>query len=62
MTQIMSLLMLAPDIQEALLQLPLVQQGRDPITERQMRPMMKTLDWQRQRRLFSRLIDKPSSV
>ena len=61
-TQIMSLLMLAPDIQEALLHLPLIQLGRDPITERQMRPMTKTLVWQRQRRLFSRLIDRPSSV
>lgn len=36
-TQIMDLLMLAPDNQEALLFLPPVHQGRDPITERDVR-------------------------
>ena len=32
MTQIMNLLHLAPDIQEAILHLPRVMEGRDPIT------------------------------
>lgn len=34
MTQIMGMLNLAPDIQEAILFLPLVEKGRDPIPER----------------------------
>ena len=32
-TQITNLLMLAPDIQEALLFLPAVEEGRDPVNE-----------------------------
>ena len=39
LTQIMNLLNLAPDIQEQLLHLPRVQQGRDPVTERELRPI-----------------------
>jgi hypothetical protein len=56
MTQIMSLGLLAPDIQERLLDLPPVERGRDPITERQLRPVIETADWQEQRRLFSKLM------
>ena len=40
-TQVMSLLYLAPDIQEELLFLPLVMKGRDPINERQLRGMCR---------------------
>jgi len=49
MTQIMNLLHLAPDIQEELLFLPLVTDGRDPIHERMLRPVAAKVDWKEQR-------------
>jgi len=52
MTQIMNLLHLAPDIQDELLKLPLVQSGDDPITERDMRPIAGVWDWRQQRSLW----------
>lgn len=52
MTQIMNLLHLAPDIQEAILFLPDVVEGRDPITERDLRAVTAQLDWDRQRSRF----------
>lgn len=52
MTQIMNLLHLAPDIQEQILDLPLVERGRDPITERDLRPIAAVLDWKCQRGLW----------
>lgn len=52
MTQIMNLMHLAPDIQEQLLFLPLVKEGRDPITERDMRPVSSESRWERQRSLW----------
>ena len=54
-TQIMSLLHLAPDIQEALLFLPRVAHGKDPIRERQLRPIAAVSDWQKQRRMWATL-------
>ena len=42
MTQIMSLLHLAPDIQEELLCLPEVMQGKAAIHERLLRPLTRT--------------------
>lgn len=51
-TQIMNLLMLAPDIQEQILFLPRVDAGRDPIKEWQVRPIAATPDWVRQRRMW----------
>jgi hypothetical protein len=50
MTQIMSLLNLAPDIQEELLFLPPTTEGREPIGERDLRPIAAEADWQEQRR------------
>ena len=47
-TQIMNLLLLAPEIQEALLELPLVTRGRDPITERNLRPIVAEPVWEEQ--------------
>lgn len=55
MTQITNLLYLAPDIQEAILLLPPVEGGRDPITERDVRPIVAVSDWRKQRRLWSEL-------
>ena len=47
-TQITNLTLLAPDIQEAILFLPRVQRGRDPITERELRPIAAEPDWRKQ--------------
>ncbi len=51
-TQIMNLLNLAPDIQEAILFLPAVEGGRDPIKEWQVRPVAAEAVWARQRDLW----------
>jgi len=55
-TQIMNLLHLAPDIQEAILTLPRVERSRDPITERDLRPIAAIVDWRKQRRAWNKLI------
>jgi hypothetical protein len=52
MTQIMNLLHLAPDIQEELLFLPRVTTGKDPITERDLRPIVAEVDWGAQREMW----------
>jgi len=51
-TQIMNLLHLAPDLQEAVLHLPPVRAGRDPITEHDLRPIAAEVHWEAQRRLW----------
>jgi hypothetical protein len=51
-TQIMNLLLLAPDIQEEILRLPRSTQGRDAITERHLRAMTSVVDWGEQRSLW----------
>jgi len=51
-TQIMNLLHLAPDIQEAILYLPRVTNGRDPIAERHLRQVVAQPSWREQRRLW----------
>ena len=48
-TQIMNLLVLAPDIQEEVLFMPPVARGSAPITERDLRPLLKMLVWSEQR-------------
>jgi hypothetical protein len=48
-TQIMNLLGLAPDIQEELLFLPPVMEGRPSVTERDLRQVLKTVVWNEQR-------------
>jgi len=54
-TQIMSLLNLAPDIQEAILYIPPVERRRDPIRELILRPIAAEPDWARQGRMWRRL-------
>ena len=54
-SQITNLLVLAPDIQEALLFLPRTQCGRDPIHLRQLQALAAVLDWERQRVLWRTL-------
>ena len=48
LSQITNLLLLAPEIQEAILDLPLVTDGRDLVTERQLRPIAAEPDWSKQ--------------
>ena len=50
LSQIMGLLMLAPDIQEAILMLPKVHEGRDTVTERDLQRITRSLDWGVQRK------------
>jgi hypothetical protein len=54
-TQIMNLLHLAPDIQEEILFLPVVTEGRDPLTERDLRPIAAEVRWERQRAAWERV-------
>ena len=58
MSQIMNLLNLAPDIQEAILFLPPVESGRDPITEREIRPVSASMDWKAQRIYWAALTEE----
>ena len=51
----MSLLHLAPDIQEAILFRNRPERGRDCLDLRQVLPLTKVVDWQEQRRLWRRL-------
>ncbi len=55
LTRIMNLLNLAPDIQEQLLHLHCVERGRDPVTERDLRPIAAVADWGKQRRMWRAL-------
>jgi hypothetical protein len=48
-TQIMNLLFLAPDIQEEILFMPPVTEGHAPVTERDLRQVLKTVVWSEQR-------------
>lgn len=59
-TQIMSLLHLAPDIQEAILELPRTRGGRDPIREKMVRAIAAVPDWRRQRTLWTALAARGS--
>jgi len=53
MTQVMNLLHLAPDIQEAILHLPPINAGKDTLTERDLRPITRIRSWEEQRRLWA---------
>jgi hypothetical protein len=54
-TQIMNLLVLAPDIQEEVLFMASVAKGPAPVTERDLRPLLKTLVWSEQRAMWAEL-------
>jgi hypothetical protein len=56
LSQIMTLLNLAPDIQEELLFLPKLTSGRDLITEKAVRHVARTIDWSWQRNAFHSLM------
>jgi hypothetical protein len=55
MTQIMWLDNLAPDILEEILFLPKTINGRDAIKEADIRPISKTLDWDKQPKMWRTL-------
>src|SRR5438067_2318639 len=55
-SQILTLVNLAPDIQEAILFLPRTQRGRDPVILSDVLPIATELDWKRQRRAWRRLM------
>jgi hypothetical protein len=61
LSQIMNLLVLAPDIQEAILFLPRTAHGSDPIHERDLRPIAKVLAWSEQRRLWVKLLGETAN-
>lgn len=48
-TQVLGLLHLAPDLQAAVLNLPRVRSGRDPVTLRHLLPVTAVLNWDEQR-------------
>jgi hypothetical protein len=54
-TQIMNLLFLAPDIQEEILFLPAVTEGHAPVTERDLRQVLRTFVWSEQRERWAAL-------
>jgi hypothetical protein len=54
--QILNLIHLAPDIQEALLFLPPTVRGRDPIILADLQPIAATFDWRKQRHLWRQLL------
>jgi hypothetical protein len=54
-TQIMNLLRLAPDIQEELLFLPRVTEGKAAIHEKRLRPIAAETDWARQREMWTQI-------
>jgi hypothetical protein len=49
LTQIMNLLNLAPEIQEDILSMTFAVRGRDPISERHVRPIAATPSWKQQK-------------
>ena len=51
----MSLLYLAPDVQEQVLFLPRIERGRDPVILHDLLPIAAAADWTKQRRLWRRL-------
>ena len=61
-SQIVSLLHLAPDIQEALLFRTRPERGRDCLGLRHVLPLTKVLDWHQQRRLWRGLFGQGLNV
>jgi len=55
-SQVMNLLYLAPDLQEAVLFLLRTESGRDPIPLWRVQPIAATVDWKKQRRQWADLL------
>ncbi len=62
MTQMANLLLLAPDIQEAILEVPRLVKGSDSITERQLRETVAEVDWSEQRIKWEAIYIVPHST
>ena len=54
LTQVMNLLLLAPDIQEQILTME-AEVGREPISARELRKVLRSLDWGEQRQKWTEL-------
>lgn len=61
-TQIMNLTLLAPDIQEAVLFLPQIPSGRDPLSERKLRQVAANPIWACQREHWALLTQQFSRI
>ncbi len=61
-TQITNLLLLAPVIQEAILGLPPVTTGRDPISERRLRPIVAEFEWDKQLDMWNEVTYERTAV
>lgn len=57
-TQVMNLTLLAPDLQEALLFLPLVTAGREPLALADLQRVAAVRDWRGQRRAWCELMTR----
>lgn len=57
-SHISGLALLAPDIQETILDLPPVVAGRDPVTERNLRAIVAEPDWTLQSRAFQKALTR----
>ena len=62
LTQIMNLLLLAPDLQEEILFLAPRRRGRDPIRLARLQPIALTWNWTKQRRLWKALCQSQGNV
>jgi hypothetical protein len=62
MSQIMSLINLSPEIQEAILFLPPIVEGRDPLVLRDVLPVALQPDWRRQMRAWTGLTGERLSL
>jgi len=56
LTQIMDLNLLAPDIQEEILALPLVPSGKDKMLEKELRRIVFVFSWRTQREMWIRIL------
>ena len=61
-TQIMNLLHLAPDIQEEILFLPEVTEGRDPIHEHMLRPLFAEMGREKRRQWWAVMREQVSDA
>ena len=62
MSQVMSLLCLAPDVQEEVLFLPQTTKGRDPIQLHHLLPIARIADWVKQRVRWKGLIHWQTNI
>jgi hypothetical protein len=60
-SQVMNLIDLAPDIQEALLFLPRTERGRDPVILRDLLAITMVANWRKQRQMWQNLLTTTGS-